>query len=107
MTSSSSEPPRVRFALALVAAAVTATTAYALLRVLQLRLFPEPDPALVLWSEHSGYFWRAWIASYAGGTAAFVAWLASAKDAARVARLLATAVLIAAGGIGAQGMLVP
>jgi hypothetical protein len=48
-----------------------ATLAYAVLRLVSFVLYREPNPALVLYSLHAGYFWRAWTASYAGALAAF------------------------------------
>ena len=101
------ERTSVRVALAAVAACTTSVALYALLRIVQMLLFPEPDPALVLWSEHAGYFWRAWTALYAGGMAGFVAYVASARHAARTARVLATAVVASAVAIAAQGVLIP
>ena len=50
---------QVRAGLAAVAACTTATGLYALVRVAQSLIFTEPDPALVIWSEHAGFFWRA------------------------------------------------
>lgn len=97
----------VRAGLAVVAACAAAAVVYAALRVFQALAMPEPDPALVVWSAHSGFFWRAWIASYAGGSAGFVAWIAARRDPGRVARWLARAVPIAAAMSAAQGLLVP
>ena len=101
------EPVVVRLGLALVAMSTTAMALYAVLRVAQAQLFPEPDPALVIWSEHAGFFWRAWIVVYAGGMAAFHAWIASARHAPRVTRLLARALPAAAALLTAQALLVP
>ena len=97
----------VRAALAAIAVCSTAMAVYALLRVAQKVLFPEPDPALVLWSEHAGYFWRAWTAFYVGGMAGFVAWIAAGRDAARTARVLASALVVSALLLAAQGLFLP
>ena len=97
----------VRAALAVVAGCTTAIALYALLRIAQKLLFPEPDPALVLWSEHAGFFWRAWTAAYVGGTGGFVAWIASGRDAAKTARVLASSIVVSALLVAAQGVLVP
>lgn len=97
----------VRGGLAVVAACAAAIAVYAVLRIAQKLLFPEPDPALVLWSEHAGYFWRAGTAGYVGGTAGFIAYVTSARHAARTARVLATAVVASAIALAAQGVLVP
>ena len=107
MTGERHEPAVVRLGLAIVAACATAIALYAALRVVQALLFKEPDPALVIWSEHAGFFWRALTVGYVGGMAGIVAWLASARHAARVAAVLAKAVPIAAALLAAQGLLVP
>lgn len=101
------EPRAVRLALAAIAACVTATLLYAILRVVQAVLFTEPDPALIIWSEHAGYFWRVWTVVYAAGMVGIIAYLAAGRDAARTARVLAKALVIAAVLITVQGLLVP
>jgi hypothetical protein len=85
----------------------TSAGLYAILRVAQALVFTEPDPALVIWSEHAGFFWRAWTVAYLGGMSAFLTWLGSARHAPRVASLLTKAVPIAAALLTAQGLLVP
>lgn len=104
---SSAEPSSVRFGLAVVALCTAATGLYATLRVAQALIFPEPDPALVIWSEHAGFFWRTWTVLYGGGMVGFLAWMASARHAARVAAVLARALPAAAALLAAQAMLVP
>jgi hypothetical protein len=101
------EPTGVRLGLALIAACTTATALYAVLRVAQALIFPEPDPALVIWSEHAGFFWRAWTVAYLGGMAAFLAWLASARHAQDLATVLARALPVAAALLTLQALLVP
>jgi hypothetical protein len=107
----SSLPPheqwQVRAGLAAVAACTTAAGLYAIVRVVQSLLFPDANPALVIWSEHAGFFWRALTVGYVGGMSAFLAWIASARSAARVATLLARALPIAAALLAAQALLVP
>lgn len=104
---SEQEPWQVRAGLSAVAACATAASLYAVIRVAQAVIFAEPDPALVIWSEHAGFFWRAWTVAYVGGMAAFVAWLGSRRDSARVARILARAIPISAALLAAQAILVP
>lgn len=101
------ERPSVRLGLAAIAACSTAAALYAVLRVVQALLLREPDPALVIWSEHAGFFWRAWTVAYLGGMAAFLTWLASARHAERVAWLLARALPASAALLAAQAILVP
>lgn len=97
----------VRAALSAVAGCTAAAILYAVLRMAQAFAFGEPDPALVLFSEHSGYFWRAWTGAYAGGMVGLVTWLASANDTDRTATILARAVPAAAALLATQGLLVP
>src|SRR5512142_927239 len=66
-----------RVLAATVAGLETAIVVYAVTRVLQTLLVAEPNPALVITSAHRGYFWRAWIAAYAGGFVAIVIGLLS------------------------------
>lgn len=96
-------PARTRLSIAFITACVAATTAYALLRVGQWLVFSEPNPALVIYSEHAAYFWRSWIASYIGVGVGFAAWLAPE----RALRHLPPAVVVAAGLLFAQTLFVP
>ncbi len=66
--------------------------------------FREPNPATVIWSAHAGYFWRVLIVSYAGGMAAVMTWAAASAAPDRVARLLPSAVAVAAALILLQGL---
>jgi hypothetical protein len=106
-SSSSAEPSAVRLGLAAIALCTTATALYAILRVAQALIFPEPDPALVIWSEHAGFFWRTWTVLYGGGMVGFLAWIASARHAGRVAAVLARALPVAAALLAAQAIVVP
>lgn len=96
-----------RLALALVAACEAAIVLYAFTRVLQARFMKEPDPALVIWSEHAGFFWRGWTVAYVAGMVAFATWMLAKRDPDKVARWLATGVVVSAIAIAAQGVLVP
>lgn len=107
MAPDKSEPTSVRLGLAVVALCTASTALYAILRVGQACLTREPDPALVLWSEHSGFFWRAWTAAYVGGMTAFFAWMAAARHATRVASFLARALPFAAGLLVLQALFLP
>jgi len=100
-------PSTVRLGLALVAAALAATALYALMRVGQKLAFPEPDPAMVIWSEHAGYYWRALTAGYLGGMVGFATWVVSARHAAATARVLVRVLPYAVAMMVAQGLLLP
>jgi hypothetical protein len=98
---------RTRLALGFIAGCVVAVGLYGVLRVVQFRLFPDPNPAMVIWSAHAGYFWRAWTVAYAGGIAGLFAYSAAGRDPSRVARALLPALTVAAILIFGQGIFVP
>lgn len=107
MSEPSGERWQVRAGLSVVAGCTTAAALYALVRVAQSLIFKEPDPALVIWSEHAGFYWRALTVGYVGGMAAFLAWVASARSSSRVAAVLARALPVSAALLAAQAILVP
>lgn len=98
---------KARVSLAAVAGMIGAIVVYAAIRVVQRLVLAEPDPSLVFLSEHSGYFWRAWTAAYAGGTFAFVAWLAAGRSPHGTARFLERAAVFAFVVALLQGVLLP
>lgn len=98
---------RVRASVAFVVACSAAMLFYGLLRIAQRLVFEEPDPTLVLYSAHAGYFWRAWTSAYAGGMAGVVAWLAAGRDLARTARAASALVAVAAGVLVLASALFP
>ncbi|MBS2016760.1 MAG: hypothetical protein JST00_28000 [Deltaproteobacteria bacterium] len=102
-----SEATRTRLGLSLVATCTTALALYGLVRIAQKIVFPEPDPALVIWSEHAGFFWRAWTVTYLGGMVGLATWMVSDRHPARVARALARALPLATALLALQGLLVP
>ena len=100
---------RIRLTLSFIAGCTAAIALYAILRFIQTLLLKEPDPALVIWSEHAGYFWRSWTVAYAGGMVAFVVWLVSRKEGAidRIANVLVKLVTASFVLIALQGLLLP
>ena len=98
---------RVRGGLAVVAGCTAATALYAIVRVAQALIFTVPDPALVMGSEHAGFFWRTWTVAYVGGMVALLTWLFAGRDTPRVAAVLLRALPIAAALLAAQAILVP
>jgi hypothetical protein len=96
-----------RLALAFVAGCTSASLLYCTLRLLQAVVMPEPDPALVMWSEHSGFFWRSWTSAYAGGMIALVTWLFAGRAPERTARFVARTVFPIAAALALQAALVP
>lgn len=60
-----------RLAMACAFGLGLATFAYAAVRVVDVVLFPEPNPVVVIWTDRSRFLWRAVIATYLGGAGAF------------------------------------
>jgi hypothetical protein len=73
-----------------------ATTAYAVVRFIQFFLYPDPNPATLVWSAHAGFFWRCWTCAYAGVLAAFVAFVGAQRRPRAAARSMGVAVVVAA-----------
>jgi hypothetical protein len=80
---------------------------YAAVRAVQAAFFPEPSPAIVIWSERSGFVWRAALALYIGGMGAFAGYAVAARSPAAGARWLARIFGAAAIAIALQGTLLP
>lgn len=85
-------------AIGLAWGACVAVAAYGVVRSIQFFLYPDPNPATLVWSAHAGFFWRCWTCAYAGGIAAFIAFVGARRNAARAARSLVGA-MAAAGAI--------
>jgi hypothetical protein len=98
-----------RAALALSAGCALLLVIYAVLRVIQLLWFPEPNPAVVIGSVRAGYFWRLWTGGYLAGMGALgvYAAAATASGAARVARALPVGLCVAIAAILVQGLVIP
>ena len=99
--------PLTTGAVALSWGLVVSVGTYAITRAIQHFVFPEPDPATVMWSAHAGFFWRVWTVAYAGGIAAFVAWIVARARRAAAARALAPAVVVAAALLVLQSAFLP
>lgn len=94
----------MKIALALATGFTSAALLYSILRIIQALVLPEPDPATVMWSEHSGFFWRAWTCAYVAGAVALIAFR-FADD--RLARVLARAILPVTALVVVQTIFVP
>lgn len=94
----------MKVALAIAAGCTSAAFLYSVLRIVQAIVLPEPDPATVMWTEHSGFFWRAWTCAYAAGAVALGAHRFAGE---RLARAVALAVLPVAAFVLLQAALVP
>jgi hypothetical protein len=86
---------------------VVTVAAYAVVRSIQFFLYPDPNPATLVWSAHAGYFWRAWTCGYAGGISVFIAYLFARRGVDKAARVLVPAAGIAAGLLALQSLVFP
>jgi hypothetical protein len=99
--------PIARLGLGFVAACLGAVGLYGILRIVQGRMFPEANPATVIWSAHAGYYWRCWTVAYAGTMLGFLAYGAARRSPEKVARTLVHALTAAVIVIAYQGIFVP
>jgi hypothetical protein len=86
---------------------VIAVGAYAIVRAIQKVVYPDPNPAALVWSVHAGFFWRVWTVAYLGGVAAFVTFVVARGRTRAAARALAPAIAIAAGLLALQSAFLP
>ena len=89
------------------AGAAASVIAYAALRGLERALFPEPNPAMLIWSDRSPFLWRAAIAVYLGGAAVFGGYALAARSPRSAARVLLATIAAAVAAIVVQGALFP
>jgi hypothetical protein len=87
--------------------ASAAVFTYAAVRVLERALFQEPNPAMIIWSDRNPFAWRAAIALYLGGAAAFGGFAWARRSGAGAARGLVVSITVAAVALVLQGALVP
>ncbi|MFT3767080.1 MAG: hypothetical protein QM820_16405 [Minicystis sp.] len=88
-----------RLLVALALGAATAVIAYAVIRGVERAFFPEPNPAILIWSDRSPLVWRMASALYVGGAAVFGGHALASRDARAAARWVTAAVAIAAAAI--------
>jgi hypothetical protein len=86
---------------------LVAVGGYAVVRAIQFFVYPDPNPATLVWSAHAGYFWRAWTVGYAGGIATFIAFPVVRGDLDRAVRGLGPAVAVAASLLTLQTIFLP
>lgn len=94
-------------ALAACAFALAIPFVYVIARLIQLRVAPEPDPALVVWSTRIGMYWRLFIGVYGGALVAPMAYAWARRDLDAATRALVVAVPVTALAIALQGAFVP
>lgn len=93
--------------IAIAWGACVAVAAYGIVRGIQFFVYPDPNPATLVWSAHAGFFWRCWTCAYAGALAAFVAYVGARRNPARAARSLVGAVAAAGAILAAQAAFFP
>jgi hypothetical protein len=97
----------VAAAVSLAWGLLVAVGAYAVVRAIQFFVYPDPNPATLVWSAHAGYFWRAWTVGYAGGIATFIAFPIVRADLERAVRALVPAVGAATALLALQTVFLP
>jgi hypothetical protein len=81
--------------------------AYAAVRLVDVLLFPEPNPVVVIWTDRSRFLWRALIATYLGGAGVFAGFAVTSRAPERVHLWLAKVLLLAGGCLLLQTVLAP
>jgi hypothetical protein len=89
------------------AGAAASVIAYAALRVLERALFPEPNPAALIWADRSPFVWRAAMALYLGGAGVFAGVGMALRAPRSAGRGLLALVAAAVAAIVTQGALWP
>jgi hypothetical protein len=97
----------VSLGIALAWGACVSTAAYGIVRSIQFFVYPDPNPANLVWSAHAGFFWRCWTCAFAGGLTAFTVFVAARRDPARAARSLVGAVAVAGTILSLQSAFLP
>jgi hypothetical protein len=92
---------------AITCGAAATVIAYAATRVVERVFFPEPNPAMLIWSEQSPFVWRVAMALYLGGAGAFGGHALAMRSQRRAARAALVATAAAVVGIVVQGALWP
>jgi hypothetical protein len=90
-----------------VAALLSVSATYAVLRTYEVSFYSEPNPATIVWSPHVAIFWRLTVAGYVAGMVAPLAYLAARGDVVRMMHVLSVSVFIVGAMIGIQGLLMP
>jgi hypothetical protein len=81
--------------------------AYVAVRLLDVALFPEPNPVVVIWTDRSRFLWRALIATYLGGAGAFAGFGVVSRAPQRAHVWLARVILAAGGCLLVQTIVAP
>lgn len=96
-----------RFATALAFGLTISVVAYAFVRIVDIVLFPEPNPVVVIWTDRSRFLWRALIAMYLGGASVFGGYSLVVRNPDAGPLWLSRAILVAGGCLLVQTMFAP
>jgi hypothetical protein len=96
-----------RLAFALALGLTVAVFAYSAVRIVDVVLFPEPNPVVVVWTDRSRFIWRAAIAAYLGGASVFGGVRLAHQTSEQASKWLERAVIIAAVCLLGQSVFVP
>ncbi len=105
--SSSSVPLTARLLSAIGAGCVVAALAYPALRLLDAILFPQANPASIVWSSQSVFAWRVILAAQLGALGAFGGFALVSRSPGAFARWIGRAIPLAAALLVAQALLRP
>jgi hypothetical protein len=96
-----------RLLLGIALGAAATVIAYALVRGVERAFFPEPNPAVLIWSDRSPLVWRMASALHVGGAAVFGGFALAGRNPRAAARWAAAAIAIAVAAIVLQGAVAP
>jgi hypothetical protein len=96
-----------RITIALAFGCAVTVFAYSTVRIVDVLLFPEPNPAIVVWTDRSRFVWRALIAVYLGGASVFAGFGLVNRRPERSSVWLEWTVLAAATSLLGQAVFAP
>jgi hypothetical protein len=96
-----------RLLSALGAGAIVAAAAYSGLRLLDAALFPQANPASIVWSAQSAFAFRVAVAAHLGALGAFGAFALATSAPRTLARWLRAAIPLVAAFVALQAVLRP
>ena len=94
-------------AIAAIAFLLAIPATYALTRVVEARLFPGTNPALVVWTTRTAMYWRTAIGVYVGALLAPIVYAWARRDLDAATRGLGVAAIVVAVVATLQGAFVP
>lgn len=99
--------PRPVLLASFAGGAIFATMLYPVLRLISRVLFPDPDPATIIWSAHAGFFWRVLTCLFAMALTSIALHVVYERTPEKLVRLLVPGVIVATVAISLQSLFVP